>query len=149
VTLAATATTIEESEVNTMTTQAYDAATERSGWLDFAGIVLLAVGFFRIISAIGYFANSNKINDVSNGLFSSHLWAWGVWDLLIAGLAILAGISIFSNGGYGRVMGYIWGVLVIVQSFAVISYAPWYAATAIALGALVIYGLASTPSEAT
>src|SRR5262245_16379718 len=131
-----------------MSTEAYDA-TDRSGWAQFAGIVLLSVGFFRIISAIAYFANSSKINDVSNGLFSSHLWAWGAWDLLIAALAILAGFSIFSGGGFGRVVGYIWGVLVIVQSFAIITYAPWYAAFAILLGALVIYGLASSPREAT
>jgi len=131
-----------------MSTEAYDD-TDRSGWAEFAGIVLLAVGFFRIISAIAYFANSSKINNVSNGLFSSHLWAWGVWDLLIAALAIIAGFSIFSGGGFGRVVGYIWGVLVIVQSFAIITYAPWYAAFAILLGALVIYGLASSPREAT
>jgi len=131
-----------------MSTEAYED-TGGSGWLGFAGVVLLAVGFFRIISAIAYFANSSKIANVSNGLFSSHLWGWGVWDLLIAVLAILAGFSIFSGGGFGRVVGYIWGVLVIVQSFAIISYAPWYAGLSILLGALVIYGLASSPREAT
>ena len=130
-----------------MSTQAYEA--DRSGWLEFAGIVLLSVGFFRIISAIGYFANSHKINDLSNGLFSSHLWAWGVWDLLIACLAIFGGISLFSGGGFGRVVGYIWGVLVIVQAFVTVTYAPWYSAFAIALGVLVVYGLATSPSEAT
>src|SRR5262245_8423935 len=129
-----------------MSTQAYEA--DRSGWLAFAGIVLLSVGFFRIISAIAYFADSSKINDVANGLFSSHLWAWGLWDLLIAALAIFAGFSIFAGGGFGRFVGYVWGVLVIVQAFAIVTYAPWYAALSIALGALVIYGLASSPREA-
>ena len=128
-----------------MSTQAYE--DRGSGWLEFAAIVMFAVGFFRIISAIAYFANSHKINDVTNGLFSSHLWAWGVWDLLIATAAILAGSSIMAGGRYGRVVGYIWGVLVIVQAFAVVTFAPWYSALSITLGALVIYGLATSPRE--
>lgn len=129
-----------------MSTQAYD--DRDSGWAGFAAIVMFSVGFFRIISAISYFANSAKINNLTNGLFSGHTWGWGVWDLLIASLAILAGISILGGGGYGRVFGYIWAVLVIVQAFVVISIAPWYAALAITLASLVIYGLARSPREA-
>ena len=124
------------------------ASDEPSGWLEFAAIVMFAVGFFRIISAITYFANSYKLNNLTNGLFSSHNWAWGLWDLLIALLAIVAGSSILAGGGFGRVFGYIFGVLVIVQGFAVIGLAPWYAAFSIILGTLVVYGLASSPREA-
>ncbi len=125
------------------------ASDERgSGWLEFAAIVMFAVGFFRIISAIADFANSYKLNNLTNGLFSSHTWAWGLWDLLIAALALLAGSSILAGGGFGRVFGYIFGVLVIVQGFAVIGLAPWYAAFSIILGTLVVYGLASSPREA-
>ena len=76
-----------------MSTQAMES--QKSGWLGFAGVVLFAFGFFRIISAIAYFADSHKMNDLANGLFSSHHWAWGIWDLLIAGAAIPAGLSLF------------------------------------------------------
>ena len=126
-----------------MSEQAYDESG--SGWLEFAAIVLFAVGFFRIISAITYFANSRKLNDLTNGLFSDHTWAWGAWDLLIAVVAILAALAILGGSGLGRVIGYIWAVLVIVQSFTIINIAPWYGALAITLAALVIYGLASSP----
>lgn len=129
-----------------MSTPTYD---EGSGWLGFAGVVLLSVGFFRIISAIAYFADSRKLNDLTNGLFSSHTWAWGLWDLLIAALAIMAAYSIFAGGTFGRVVGYVWAVLMIVQGFTVINIAPWYGAISIALAALVLYGLASTPKGAT
>ena len=118
-----------------------------SGWLGFAAVIMFAIAFFRIISAITYFAGSQKLNDLTNGLFSDHTWAWGAWDLLIATAAIFAGMSLLSNGGFGRVLGYIWGVLVIVQSFAIIGLAPWYAVTMITLGTLVVYGLATTPRE--
>ena len=128
-----------------MSTQALES--RRSGWLEFAAVVLFAIGFFRIISAITYFANSYKLNNLTNGLFSSHNWAWGVWDLLIATAAIIAGMSVLANGEFGRVFGYIAGVLVIVQGFTVINIAPWYGATAIVVGVLVVYGLAATPGS--
>jgi hypothetical protein len=120
-----------------------------AGWLEFAAVVMFAVGFFRIITAIGYFSNSHKINDLSNGLFSSHLWAWGVWDLLIAATAFFAGLSIIGGGAFGRVIGYIWAVLVIVEAFTIIGVVPWGAALAITLAVLVIYALASQPREVT
>jgi hypothetical protein len=130
-----------------MSTQA--AEEQRSGWIEFAAVVMFAVGFFRVITAIAYFANSAKINDLTHGLFSSHLWAWGVWDLMIAAVAIVAGLSLLAGGGFGRVVGYIFGVLVMVQGFTVIDLAPWYGALAVAVGVLVIYGLARAPRGVT
>jgi hypothetical protein len=127
-------------------TQTYEEDTT-SGWLGFAAIVMFAIGFFRIIEAIAFFANSHKINNFANGLFSGHTAYWGVWDLLIAAAAILAGMSILAGGAYGRWIGYIWAVLVIVQGFTVINLAPWYGALSITLAALVIYALAANPRE--
>ena len=126
-----------------MSTQAIEP--RKSGWVEFAAVVLFAIGFFRIISAISYFADSNKIENFTGGLFSSHTWGWGVWDLIIATVAILAGLSLLGGGGFGRVLGYIFGILVIVQGFTVINLAPWYGALAIVVGILVVYGLAATP----
>jgi hypothetical protein len=130
-----------------MTTQEFEERPMGSGWIEFTAVVMFAVSFFRIISAIAYFADSHKIDDLTSGLFSSHTWAWGVWDLIIAAVAILAGLSLLAGGSFGRVIGYVWGVLVIVQGFVVIGLAPWYAAFAITLGVLVVYGLARTPRK--
>ena len=41
-----------------MSTSAYDT---RSGWVTFAAIMMFAVGFARIISAITYFDDSNDV----------------------------------------------------------------------------------------
>ena len=128
-----------------MSTRAY--AEKTSGWTGFAAVVLYAVGFFRIISAISYFANSHRINDLSGGLFGGQTWAWGLWDLLIAVLAIMAASSLLKGGVFGRLMGYVWGVVVIVQSLVVVGYAPWFAALSIALAIAVIYGVGVAPLD--
>ena len=119
----------------------------RSGWVTFAGILLFAVGFFRIISAISYFANSHRVNDLTNGAFNGNLWAYGVWDLCVAALALLAATSLLGGGKFGRLIAYVWAILVIVQGFLTIGQEPWYSAAMITLSVLVIQGLASTAGE--
>jgi len=120
----------------------------RTGWAMFAAIVMFSVGFLRIISGISYLSDSHKVNDLTLGLFGDNLWAWGLWDLGIAAVALFAGYSLLGGGGFGRVVAYLWAVLVIVNSFLIIGVAPWFAALMITLAVLVVYGLASSPSEA-
>ena len=109
-----------------------------------AAIILAAVGFFCLISGIAYFADSVRVNDVSNGLFGDNLFWWGIWDLAIAALALYAAYSLLGNNEFGRVIGYIWAILVIVQSFLLITWAPWFAFGMIVLAVLVIWALATT-----
>jgi hypothetical protein len=116
-----------------------------SGWPEFAGVLLFALGIFRFISAISYFADSRKINDLTQGLFGSQTWAWGLWDLGVSALAIFAALSLFGGGRFGRIVAYLWAASVLVQSFTTISIAPWYSALTIALAVMVVYGLASSP----
>jgi len=117
----------------------------RTGWIMFASIVMFSVGFLRIISGISYLSDSNKVNDLTAGLFGDSLFWWGIWDLGIAALALYAGYSLLSDGAFGRVFAYIWAIVVIVNSFLIIGFAPWFAAGMIALAVLVIYGLVSRP----
>ncbi|HEU5207514.1 MAG TPA: hypothetical protein VFT94_07880 [Gaiellaceae bacterium] len=119
----------------------------RRGWVVFAAIVMFSVGCLRVISGISYLSDSHKVNDLTLGLFGDNLWAWGLWDLGIAALALWAGYSLLSGGSFGRVVAYVWAVLVIVNSFLIIGVAPWFAALMIALAVFVVYGLASSPSE--
>lgn len=123
-----------------MSTQAY-AGLNRPGWLTFAAVVLFSIGFLRIISAIYYFADSTRVNNLTVGAFGHHLFLWGLWDLIIAVLALWAGFSLLSGNTFGRVIAYFWAILVIVQSFLILGYAPWFGFAALLVAVLVIYAL--------
>jgi hypothetical protein len=123
-----------------MSSQAY-SGLNRPGWLTFAAVVLFSVGFLRIISAIYYFADSTRVNNLTVGAFGHHLFLWGLWDLLIALLALWGGFSLLSGNTFGRVIGYIWATLVIVQSFLMLGSAPWFGFAALLLAIFVIYAL--------
>ena len=126
-----------------MSTQALDGL-RRPGWLTFAAVVLVSVGCLRIISAIYYFADSTRVNNLSGGAFGHHLFLWGLWDLLIALLALWGGFSLFGGNTFGRVIGYIWAILVIIQSFLILGAAPWFGFSALLLATLVLVALSAT-----
>jgi len=117
---------------------------KRPGWLTFAAVVLISFGCLRVISAIYYFADSNRVNNLSFGAFGHHLFLWGLWDLLIAVLAVWGGYSLLSGNTFGRIVGYIWGGVVLIQSFMILGYAPWFGIASLALSMLVMYGIAVT-----
>ncbi|HEX5584205.1 DUF7144 family membrane protein [Gaiella sp.] len=128
-----------------MSTQSLQTYASRTGWIMLAAVVMFSVGFLRIISGISYLVNSHRVNDFTAGLFGDNMWLWGLWDLGIAVVAIWAAFSLISGGEFGRVIAYIWAILVIVNGFLTIGYAPWFSAAMITLAVLVVYGLASTP----
>jgi hypothetical protein len=123
-------------------------APRQSGWLTFAAIILFAVGGLRVISGIAYLADSVKVANPNSGLFGDNLFWWGIWDLGIAAVAIYAGYSLLGNNEFGRVIGYLFAILVIIQSFLIITWAPWFAFGMIVLAVLVIYALATSESAA-
>jgi hypothetical protein len=135
---------VEKEGRSPMSTQEFTDALKRPGWLTFAAVVLFSVGILRAISAIYYFADSARINNLGNGAFSDNLWLWGLWDAGIAVLALWAGYSLLSGNAFGRVIGYIWAIVVIVQSLLILSWSPWYGFAGLLLAILVIYALSTT-----
>jgi hypothetical protein len=126
-----------------VTAQALDAL-RRPGWLTFVSVVLISVGILRVISAIYYFANSSRVNNLTAGAFGHHFFVWGIWDLVIALLALWAGWSILGGNTFGRVIGYVWAGVVLIQSLLIIGYAPWFGFGSLVLALFVIYGLSAT-----
>jgi hypothetical protein len=123
-----------------MATDAY-AALRRPGWLTFAAVVMISVGVLRLISAIYYFADSARVNNLAGGAFAHHFFLWGLWDLVIAVLALWAGYSLLQGAAFGRVVAYLWAGLVIIQSFLILDSSPWFGFAAMLLAVLVIYAI--------
>ena len=119
-------------------------STRRPPWLTFAAVILFAVGVVRIITGIGYLAHSTKVANLSYGLFGSSVAWWGVWDLCVAALAFIAGAALLRGNIVGRLIGYAWAGLVFIQSFVIMSYAPWYGFAALIVSVLVVYAITFT-----
>jgi hypothetical protein len=120
------------------------AGLRRPGWLTFAAVLLISFGCLRVLSAIYYFADSVRVNNLTAGAFGDNLFLWGLWDLAIAALALSGGYSLLSGNTFGRVIGYAWGVLVIVQSFMILEDAPWFGFASLLVATLVLMAISTT-----
>jgi hypothetical protein len=118
------------------------AVTRRPGMLTFAAIIMFMVAGFEALSAILAFAGTGWwVTDMGNLVYTNFV-LWGIVDLIIALIALYAGIDLLRGGTIGRVMGYLFAGLGAIRWLFVISAAPILAVVVIALCVMVIYALA-------
>src|SRR5215204_2436565 len=114
----------------------------RPGMLTFAAVVMFMVAGLEALSAILAFAGTGWwVTDAGNLVYANFV-LWGIIDLIIALIALYAGIDLLRGGAYGLVMGYLFAGLGAIRWLFVIPAAPVLAVVVIALCVMVIYGLA-------
>jgi hypothetical protein len=111
---------------------------EGSGWIGFAGTMMVIVGFVNIIDGIAAISDRKYL---ATQLLFSNMHAWG-WFFLIWGIIqILAGLAIYGGASWGAFVG------IIAASFNFIAQLSWvhtntaWALSAMVLDVLVIYAL--------
>ena len=120
------------------TTKTVAHHAERSGWMTFAGFVLVLAGAFNIIQGLAAIQKSNYLDD--HVLFST-LKGWG-WFFLIWGcFQAVTGVGVFRRVRWAIVVGV---GLAFVNCLAQLSWAatyPVWALSVMVLDVIAIYGL--------
>jgi hypothetical protein len=113
-----------------------------SGWLLFAGIMVLVAGTLNIIYGIAAIDNANFFVNDAQFVFSD-LNTWG-WIVLVLGvLQVFAAFSIWQGGSYGRWFGIFVAALSAIGALLSIPAYPFWSLTIFAVDVLIIYGLAA------
>src|SRR3954467_13411017 len=120
----------------------YADADKGSGWLLFAGIMIVMVGILNVIYGIAAIGNAHFF--VANQKYIlSDLNTWG-WVMLILGaLQVLAAFSIWSGAGFGRWFGIGPAALNAIASLMADTAYPFWALVVFTIDILIIYGLAA------
>jgi len=121
-------------------TPAYDEAFP-SGWIIFAGSMLMVIGILNGIYGIAAISNSVFFVNDARYVFSD-LNTWG-WILLVTGaLQVLTAFGIWIGNQYAVWAGVFFaGINAIVQLLMIPAY-PFLSLALFAVDILVIYGLA-------
>jgi hypothetical protein len=116
----------------------YAEEASGTGWIAFAGTMLILVGFFNVIDGIAAISGSSYL---VNQLLFSNLDAWGWFFLIWGGIQVIAGFAVYTGAGWGAIVGVIsaFGNAIAQLSWARVY--PVWAVSAIVLDVLVIYGL--------
>ena len=88
------------------------------GWIMFAAIMMLLIGFFHVIAGLVAIVDDNFYVATKEYVFQFDRTTWG-WIHLIFGIVVfLAGLSLFKGAIWARTVGVILGVISAVVGFA-------------------------------
>jgi hypothetical protein len=111
-----------------------------SGWLSFAGILILLIGVFKFIEGIWALANKHYRADVSGATYLFNLTGWGWINILLGIVLIATGVGILGGQEWARGVGI---GLAAVAAVLQLLYLPFFTGSLIniLLCVLVIYAL--------
>jgi hypothetical protein len=113
-----------------------------TSWVLFAGIMLATVALLNVIWGLAALAKSGFFVADASYILLTDLRAWGWIALALGALEFLAAFSIWRGEAFGRWFGIAVAVVSIVGALMSMPASPLWSLTVVALGILVIYGLA-------
>jgi hypothetical protein len=106
----------------------------------FAAVLLMIGGVLNVIWGIAAIGNSHFFAQNQHYVFGS-LKTWGWVTLILGILELLASVSLFAAGAYGRWFGVFAASLVAIEALLAIPAYPFWSLAVFALSLWVIHGL--------
>lgn len=114
----------------------------------FAAAYLMIAGILNVIWGIAAIGNSDFFVKNAHYVFGD-LKTWGWITLIIGILELIAAVSLFGGGAFGRLFGIFAGSLAAVSALLSISAYPLWSIAIFALSVWIVYGLAVYGEPAT
>jgi hypothetical protein len=122
--------------------------TAWTGFVVFAGIMLLMLGGFQAIEGLVALIRDEYYVVTRNGLLLTlDYTTWGWIHLIIGLIAVAAGIGVLAGQMWARVIGIVIAVISAFANLAFLSAYPIWTTIIIATDVIVIYALAAHGRE--
>jgi hypothetical protein len=120
----------------------YVDVERESGWMTFAGVVIMIVAILNIIDGIAAISKSNFFVADARYVFSDlNTWGWIVLGLGV--LQMVVGFGIWAGNQLARWTGIVIVSLNAVAQLLFIPAYPFWSLSIFALDVMVLYGLAA------
>ena len=113
----------------------------RSGWVTFAGVMLLIAGVLNVIYGIAAIGDS-KFFVQDQKYILSNLNTWGWVTLVLGVLQLFAAFSLWAGGLYGRFVAILAASLSAMAALLSIPAYPFWSLAIFAIDIIVIYQVA-------
>ena len=133
-----------------VTQQTYGRETERTGWtgwITFAGVMLIIGGSLGLIFGIIVAVNDNWVVFTNRGNVSIDLSTWGWVHIIVGAVVVLAGFGVFTGNILARIVGVAVAVVSLIANFLWLPVYPLWAIIIITIDALVIWALTAHGGE--
>jgi hypothetical protein len=119
-----------------------ESVTGWAGWVAFAGIMLILLGFFQAIEGlVALFKNDFYLVGPEGLVVNIDYTAWGWVHIIIGAAAIAVGVGLMVGNMVARVAGVGIAVLSAILNLVFISAYPVWSTIVIAVDVIVIYAI--------
>ena len=127
-----------------------DSGEPESGWLTFAGSILIIGAIMRFFDALWAFRYHGALPDnLENTIFGRSLATYGWIYIIVAVILFMSGVAVMVRSQIARWVGIVAGGVVAVSAIWWMPYYPVWSAMYVAIGVLVIYALVAHGGRAT
>jgi hypothetical protein len=125
----------------------YDERTGWTGWITFAGVMMIIGGSLNLLYGIVAAVNDEWVVWTNRADLYLDMSEWGWVHIVLGGIVLLAGIGVFSGNVLARIVGVIVAGLSLLANFFFIPAYPLWALTVIVIDLLVIWALTAHGGE--
>jgi hypothetical protein len=118
-----------------------------TGWIGFAGIVMVVIGAFTVIEGMVALFNSDYYVVGPENVLVVDLTGWGWIHLIVGGLIVLAGGGLWTGSAWARVVAVVFATFNAVLQLGFVSVQPVWSTIVIALCVVVIWAVVVHGSE--
>jgi hypothetical protein len=137
-------------EDRAVTQQTYGRETETTGWtgwISFAGVMLIIGGTLGVIFGIIAAVNDNWVVFTNRGEVSLDLSTWGWVHIIVGAIVVLAGFGVFTGNILARIVGVLVAVVSLIANFLWLPVYPVWSIIIITIDVLVIWALTAHGGE--
>ncbi|CAH0251081.1 hypothetical protein [Microbacterium sp. Bi128] len=123
-------------------------ATGWTGWVRFAGVILIINGVFSGLQGLVALTGPDTYYLSTPGtlfLFDAKWWVW--WNVALGVLLILTAVALFAGATWARVVGVVVAGFSAVVQLMLIPQQPWWSVIVIAMDVLIIYAIIAHGEE--
>jgi hypothetical protein len=125
----------------------YDEPTGWTGWIAFAGVMMIIGGALNLFYGIVAAVNDEWVVWTNRGDVYLDVTEWGWVHIILGAIVLLAGIGVFSGNILARTVGVIVASVSLIANFFFIPVYPLWALAVITIDILVIWALTAHGGE--
>lgn len=112
-----------------------------TGWVFFAGFMMIVMGFLQTISGLTALLNSDWLLVAPQRLLFLNFTAWGWAHLLLGIVVLIAGFYVMHGSTWARIVGVILAAVGLIANLAYVNTYPIWSIAIMVIDVLVIYAL--------
>jgi hypothetical protein len=125
----------------------YDRRTGWTGWITFAGVMLLIGGSLNLFYGIVAAVNDEWVVFTNRSAVYLDVSEWGWIHIILGAVVFLSGLGVFSGNILARIVGVTVASISLLVNFFFIPVYPLWALIVITIDVLVIWALTAHGSE--